>query len=369
MKDWKYWIALRMVNGIGDVLFKALISRFGNPKEVFSADTFSLKNVEGVGDRTVKAIKEFSDWEGVEKEVNRIERLGIKILPFTDPCYPRNLTGIYNPPPLLYVKGNYCADDELSLAIVGTRNPDHYGRSVAEKLSGEVAELGITVVSGLARGVDSLAHLSALKRGGRTIAVLGSGLDVVYPPENKKLYERILTQGAVVSEFPLGTPPDSVNFPRRNRIISGLSLGVVVVQASDRSGSLITAFFALEQGRDVFAVPGNIFSKLSAGCNRLIKKGAKLVESVDDILEEIEAFRALRSKEGVRSDEKKVFPDSLSGEEKTLYMLLSDGTVHVDDVVKLSGLEPARVLSLLLSMELKGLVVQLPGKFFKVKRL
>ncbi|MBI2487270.1 MAG: DNA-protecting protein DprA [Deltaproteobacteria bacterium] len=367
MKEFKSWIALKMVTGVGDVLFRNLISKFQSPKSVFEAELGELQRVEGIGEKTIQAIRNFSEWDEAEKEVSRIEKLGFKLILLTDSNYPKNLFTIYNPPPFIYVKGDIIKDDDIAIAIVGTRVPDRYGRFVTEELAGELAARGISVVSGMARGIDSIAHDGALKRGGRTIAVLGSGLDVIYPQENKKLYERISNQGAVISELPIGTTPDSVNFPKRNRIISGLSLGVAVVQASDKSGSLITASFALEQNREVFAVPGNIGSRLSRGTNRLIKQGAKLVESVDDILSEIEAFSNLGGKRYLDESFSSLLSE-LSQDEREVYSMLKEKPLHIDEIIKLTGIDSARALSVLLSLELSGIIVQLPAKMFQLKR-
>lgn len=356
-----------MVNGVGDVLFRNLIAKFRSPKSVFQAKLSELEKAEGIGDKTAQAVKGFSDWKKAEEEAEKVEKSGFKLTLITDSNYPKNLFNTYNCPPLLYVKGDILPKDDIAVAIVGTRVPDRYGRFVTDKLSEELAGRGITVISGMARGIDSVAHASAIKRGGRTIAVLGSGLDVVYPPENKKLYEEISKSGAVVSEFSLGTAPDAVNFPRRNRIISGLSLGVLVVQASDKSGSLITVSFALEQNREVFAVPGNIGTRLSRGTNGLIKQGAKLVESVEDIISEIEALRRLEQKN--HSGKNVAALPELSQDEKAIYSVLKDESVHIDEITKLSGLDSARALATLLSLELNGLVAQLPGKMFQVRKL
>lgn len=365
MEEWKYWIALKMVHGIGEVLFRNLLSKFYSPQNVFKAQISEIGKVDGIGEKTAQAIKGFSDWGKAEEEAERVKRSGFKLLLLTDSNYPRNLFNTYNPPPFLYVKGEILSEDDNAIAIVGTRIPDRYGRFVTQRLAEELSRRGITIVSGMARGIDSIAHAGALKTGGRTIAVLGSGLDIIYPMENKKLYEEISTRGAVVSEFPLGTIPDSVNFPKRNRIISGLSLGVVVVQASDKSGSLITASFALEQNREVFAVPGNIETKLSRGTNKLIKEGAKLVESVEDILAEIEVLRRFKQDKLVADT---VSPSDISHDEKAIYSVLRDEPLHIDEITKLTGMSPANVLSILLSLELSGLVTQLPGKMFQLRK-
>ena len=282
-----------MVSGIGGVLTKNLFNKFQNPEDIFKAPKKELLKVEGIGDKHIESIKNFDNWDKAGQELEKIEKRGIKLLPLNDPDFPDSLSHTYNPPPYLYMYGEILPQDKLSIAIVGSRMPDQYGRLMAESLSGELTSLGVTIVSGMARGIDSIAQSEALKRGGRTIGVLGCGLDIVYPPENVKLNKKVSQNGAILSEFPLGTPPLAQNFPRRNRIISGLSLGVVVVQASEKSGSLISASFALDQNKEVFAVPGNANKKLSRGANWLIKRGAKLAETVDDILSEVEALRNL----------------------------------------------------------------------------
>lgn len=362
--DARYWIALSLVNGLGDVLIKNLYSRFRGAGEVFRASEGELLSVEGISEKTAEGIRTFNDWSRVETQLSKAEMLGYEFLPYGGPLYPRTLINIYNPPPFLFMKGDLLPGDEISIAIVGSRVPDRYGRLVTEALAGELASLGVTIVSGMARGIDSIAQQEALKRGGRTIGVLGCGLDVVYPPENVKLHAAIPQSGALLSEFLIGTPPVAGHFPRRNRIISGLSLGVVVVQASDKSGSLITASFALDQNKEVFAVPGNVDRKLSRGPNRIIKKGAKLVETVDDILIEIEALRNLGG--GPVRDQDEITA-GLSKEEKAVYSVLGTEPLHIDEVIRVTGLDTSSVLSLLLSLELEGLVAQLPGKFYRTK--
>ena len=252
----KYWVALNMVEGVGYVSAKKLLAEYGTPENSFKASKSELGRIKRVLERgsenIIEAISGFSDWILVEEEIRAIEKFGFRILTLNDPAYPGGLLNIYNPPLILYMKGDILPEDSLSVAIVGTRIPDRYGRTVTQRLSGELVARGITIVSGMARGIDSIAQEEALKRGGRTIAVLGSGLDVIYPPENDKLYDKISQNGAVLSEFPLGTGPLGQNFPQRNRVISGLALGVIVVQASHKSGSLITASFALDQNKEVF---------------------------------------------------------------------------------------------------------------------
>ncbi len=354
-----------MVEGIGDVLTKYLFARFNDAQDIFRASETDLAQVEGIGSKHIEAIKSFSDWERAEREIEKINKLGLGFIPLNDPKYPESLRQIYNPPPYLYVNGNILPSDSKSIAIVGTRMADRYGRLVAETLSGELASRGITIVSGMARGIDSIAQEEALKRGGRTIAVLGCGVDLLYPPENKKLYNDIVSNGAIVSEFFLGSPPLAHNFPRRNRIISGLSLGVIVVQAAARSGSLITASFALDQNREVFAVPGNVNTNLSRGTNWLIKKGAKLVETVDDILGELELLEG-RDQGALFQDVHNESP-KLSGDEKTVYSVLNKEPQHIDSLIAQTGLDTSVVLSVLLTLGLEGIISQEPGKMFLLR--
>ena len=363
MSTIEYWLALSSINGLGAVTFKNLISRYSDPQMVFSASYNDLLKVEGLKPNLAKLIKDFSDLEKVKEETDKISKLGLEFLVLTDPDYPERLYNTYNPPPFLYVNGKITQSDNRAIAIVGSRIPDMYGKKVTKQIAAELARNGITVVSGMARGIDSIAHSACLEAGGRTIAVLGSGIDVVYPPENKKLYKEISQNGAVLSEFPIGTKPESGNFPRRNRIISGLSLGVLVVQATEKSGSLITAEFALEQNREVFAIPGNIGSKLSNGTNKLIKKGAKLVNDVDDILEEIGGFIGTKTK---KQPAAVVNLEQLEPAQRLIYELLINEQLYVDQIIKMSNLNSSEVLTNLLSLEIKGIVNQLPGKYFQL---
>jgi len=356
-----YWVALRFVFGVGNVIYKNLIQAFGSPEDIFRAGTAQLRAVEGITSRTVEAIKSFKPSPEIEKELERITARGIRIITYTSPEYPENLKHIYDPPPFLYVKGDIAPADGNAVAVVGSRSASEYGLKVTEELSRSLAAQGITIVSGMARGIDTRAHQGALAAKGRTIAVLGSGVDVIYPPENRKLYGDIASCGAVISEFPMGTEPNGYNFPARNRIISGLSRGVLVIEASMKSGSLITARLALEQGRDVFAVPGSVFSYKSRGTNSLLRSGAKLVESARDILEELQlAGEAQRECETRRE----LQAEGLSPDQKKVYGLLGDEPVHIDALMPLSGLACGRVATVLLELELSGLVRQLPGKRF-----
>ncbi|NWG03107.1 MAG: DNA-protecting protein DprA [Syntrophaceae bacterium] len=357
-----YWLALSLIPGIGSVLFRRLLDRFGTPEAVFRAPAKELLKIEGLGAKVTGEIQKGPSEKAVKRELSLLEKVGGKIMTFQDSDYPKRLKEIYDPPALLYMRGELKSRDELAIALVGSRKTSPYGRWFTEKIGQDLARHGITIVSGMARGIDSVAHQGALQGGGRTIAVLGCGIDVIYPSENRNLFYQIIEQGAVLSEFPMGTPPEGGHFPRRNRIISGLSIGVVIVQASSESGSLITAGYALEQGREVFAVPGNVGAEGSRGTNRLIKEGAKLVESTEDILEEI--LPSWEKEKEVISQTP--IPD-LDGEEKLLYHLLGDTPLHIDALIRESQLDPGRVSSLLLNLELKGLICQWPGKCFSKK--
>lgn len=300
------------------------------------------------------------------REMTRVHTTDVRVLTLSDTDYPPALRWIPEPPPVLYLWGALQEDDSLAVAMVGSRKPSPYGQAAAQRFSTALAQAGFTVVSGLARGIDSLAHQGALQAGGRTIAVLGSGINVIYPPEHRRLYDAIKTQGAVVSEFPFDTKPDRWNFPRRNRIISGLTLGTLVVEASDQSGSLHTARHAIEQGREVFAIPGRIDLPHSRGAHTLIKRGAKLVEELEDILEELpEAVRqAVRQRRASTAVEPASLPADLRPEEGQLLGLLSPEETHIEALITASQLPAQDVASILLALELRGLVRQFPGMFF-----
>ena len=373
----KYWVALKWVEGVGNVGFKSLLEAFGTPQKVFEAPLSMIKAVPGIGDKTARQIKAFKDWKKVEKELECADRTGVSIVTSQDPLYPSQLLNTYDYPAFLYVKG-HLKEDDVNVAVVGSRTASTYGKFTTERLCRELVLRGITVISGLARGIDSAAHRGALSGKGRTIAVLGCGLDVVYPPENEKLFDEISLQGALISEFPFGTPPNAPNFPARNRIISGISLGVVVVEASEKSGSLITARIALEQGREVFAVPGSIDSSGSRGTNKLIKQGAKLIENVEDILEEILPQVTIAPKL-VKPDQRQKQPEDhqkilnlssdlvLKETEKTVWQVLSQKPVHIDQIITSTGLTAHEVLGILLNLELQGLIEQKPGKTYMRK--
>jgi DNA processing protein len=359
-----YWVALSLVPGVGSVLFKRLLDQFKTPGAVFKAALRDLLGVEGVGKRVAEEIQKGPPEKRTEQELRLVKEAGGTLLTLADEHYPLRLREIYDPPPLLYLRGELREEDNLALSIVGSRKTSPYGRWITEKMSQEIVRHGITIVSGMARGIDSVAHYGAISGGGRTLAVLGCGIDVIYPPENRTLFGQIIDHGAVLSEFPMGARPEGIHFPRRNRIISGLSIGVVVVQASAKSGSLITAEYALEQGREVFAIPGNIGADGSRGTNRLIKEGAKLVESSEDILEEI-----LPRWKRIKESSIKVQPpgEGLFEEEKIVYQLLSESPLHIDVIIRESRLDPGKVSGFLLDLELKGLITQWPGKCFTKK--
>jgi DNA processing protein len=361
------WLALARVKGLGAVSFKKLTARFVDPTAAFSAALAELEQVEGLHRDAIDGIVAFSDWAEIDEEIERARDAGIAIVPFTNPNYPARLRTIADPPPFLYVKGNILTDDDKAVAIVGSRSASEYGRRVARDLARGLASLGFTVVSGMARGIDGSAHESALQAGGRTIAVLGSGVERAYPAEHELLYRRIAAGGAVVSELPIGTRPMAFNFPARNRLISGISLGVVVVEATEKSGSLITATLAVEQGREVFAVPGEVGSSRSRGAHRLIRQGAKLVESVDDIIEEI-APQLLDRTGSATQRAPLVLPQNASDAARTIFALLQENTLQVDQVIERTGMSAAQVLETLLDLELQGLLRQLPGKIYRAER-
>lgn len=351
--DLPYWLALNRVRGIGPARFRLLLEGFGSARGVWQASPSDWQ-ATGLDARTVASLEQQRRRIEPAAEVERLITLRVGALRLIDPAYPRLLQEIPLSPPVLYVRGALTPQDEWALGIVGTRRASSYGRQMTEKLAGELARQSITIVSGLARGIDTVAHLAALEAGGRTLAVLGCGPDLVYPPENARLAARIVEQGAIVTEFPPGTQPEAGNFPARNRLISGLSLGVLVTEAPETSGALITTRFAGEQGRDVFAVPGNATSRASVGANRLIQDGAKLVMEVGDILSELNLHLAPQQMEILELRE--ALPENAS--EAGLLALLdaSDDPSHIDDLCRASAMPIAEVSGTLVMLELKGLV-------------
>lgn len=362
MEEREYLIALNMIPGIGRVLFQRLVDCFGKATAAFKASSDELQRVEGIGPKIAAVIVSFPVEKLLTREIEQARRRKVRILVLSDEEYPVNLKSIFDPPPVLYVKGKIEKQDMISIAIVGTRTPTAYGKEVSEKFASQLAEFGVTVVSGLARGVDSWAHRGAVKQKGRTIAVLGCGLDVIYPPENSRLYEEIFQRGAIISEFPFGVKPEKIHFPLRNRIISGMTLGTLVVEAAARSGSLITAHLALEQGREVFAVPGKVTSLYSQGTNWLIKNGAKLVSSIEDIIEEL----PFEVREVLHTPAAKQAPKSITLEpkEQNILSLIDFEETHIDAITMKSALPPSEVAAILMVLEIQGLIKQYPGKYY-----
>ena len=360
-------LILSRIPGIGPGRLRALIGGFGGAAAVAGATPRSLRRIEGIEEKTASSITSFFRSRAAgeaarfaDDQQGRSERAGANAVTLWDEGYPAALRHIYDPPPLLFVRGTLCEEDGRSVAVVGTRKPGSYGLLMAERLAAALGAYGITVVSGLARGIDSAAHAACVRGGHRTLAVIGSGIDVIYPAENRGLAERIASCGAVISELPFGSRPDAANFPRRNRIVSGISLATLVIETPPGGGAMITAGMALEQGREVFAVPSAISATARSGTNLLIKDGkAKLTETVDDILVEIAPHlvtpdKARRQKE----------PEDLTLFERTLLDAFGDDPVHIDRIAALTLVAAPDALVHLLSLEFKGAVRQLPGKRF-----
>lgn len=360
MEDLRSWLILLNVPGIGPSRLRMLVERFGAPGAALRAPIRELMSVPGVSEKTAATIRNYRDDREIARQVAVIERVGARAISWLDPEYPERLREIHHFPPVLFLRGTLAPADARALSIVGSRAATPYGRMMAERLARDLSARGMTIVSGMARGIDSLAHRAALSGGGRTLAVLGCGVDVVYPPENAELQKAIVQNGAVISEFPMGTQPEGPNFPRRNRIISGLSLGVVVVEAGEGSGALLTAEYARDQNREVFAVPGNVNVPKSRGTNELIKQGAKLVGTVEDVLEELTGVLG----ESPRPGAPPPISDDLPPDERSVLEVLSETPKHIDTICAEAGFPPSRTLSALLSLELSGLVQQRSGKVF-----
>jgi len=353
-----YWLALRNVSNLGIQKSRILLEVFLTPQKIFEASPSDLKAIKGIGDVIVRSLGEKERLiSEAERELIRLKEREISIITLLDPFYPELLKEISDPPLVLFLKGSFSSQDKNSIAVIGTRTPDYYGRTVASQLCSKIIACNFTIVSGMARGIDTIAHRTAIKSGGRTIAVMGCGLDIAYPPENLKLMEDISVHGAVISEFPLGTEPQSCNFPKRNRIISGLSRGVLVVQAREKSGTIHTVNAALEQGREVYAVPGPIDKELSRGTNYLIKEGAKLVEDIQDIMEELVLST------DVPSGEKSVIPE-MAGSEKEIYSFISMEPIHIDEIIRKTSMDTGKVLGILSILEVHGLIRRIEGNFF-----
>ena len=357
--DHYYWFGLKSVPCVGNVTFCRLLHHFDTPERVLKATPDELAAVPGLSTAAAARILDHDYRAEADRECAAVLRSGVRVVDFLSAEYPKILLETADFPPYLYVRGTL-KSAETCIAVVGSRRASASGRSITERLTRDLALRGVTIVSGMARGIDTAAHQGALKGGGRTVGVLGSGLDVLYPPENRGLCDEVAGQGALISEFPLGTAPLAENFPRRNRIISGLSRGVLVVEAVENSGSLITARYALEQGREVFAVPGNINYPGSRGPNRLIKEGAALVEEVADLLANL-------PHQGTPPPDAPPVPSfSLTPQEASIYTLLAEAPLHADEITVRCGLTVGEVSAMLLRLELKGALTRLPGNYFMI---
>jgi DNA processing protein len=362
------WLALALTPGLASRLSARVLRKFGSPDSVFRASLTDLESCK-LPAEVAQAIVKKESFKRAEKELDGVRKIAnCSLLNWTEPEYPQTLLQIYDPPVLLYVRGDPQVLNLPSLGIVGTRRPTLYGTQMAQRLGRDLAARGLVIVSGLARGIDAIGHQGAMDAHGRAIGVLGTGIDVCYPKENKKLYEKVLERGAILSEFPLRTHPAPENFPVRNRIVAGIPLGVVVIEGAQYSGSLITARLAMEFGREVFGVPGNVTQPVSFAPNQLIKQGAKLVTCAEDVIEELPTpiRAALVQAEQPEAEQRNLLAAaSLNGSEKKLYELLSaEELIPIDDLVERSGLNSSEVLATLFNLEMKGIVRQLPGKQF-----
>ena len=353
MEEKAYWVGWNLVKGVGAVRFKQLLDFFGSAELAWNAPGSALLSA-GMPQKVIDRHYQIKNQVDLDRIMDRISANVIRVVTWEEDEYPRRLKEINQSPPVLFIKGSINVEDDWAVAVVGTRRVTPYGRQVADELGRFLAQNGVTVISGLARGVDAIAHHAALEAGGRTIAVLGSGVDVIYPPEHRKLATEIIQQGALVSDYPVGTQPDGVNFPPRNRIISGLSLATVVVEAGEKSGALITAEFAVDQGKDVFAVPGSILNAQSEGTNRLIEQGARPLLKFGEILETLQ-LEQIPEKQLTR----KLNP--MTSLEQTLFSQLTSDPTHIDQLCEKTGLSITDVSATLTMMELKGLVSQVGG--------
>lgn len=353
-----YWLALRLAPGVGSIRFARLLRLFKSPEAVFKASALDLARLPRLPQKTINALTRFDWGRQVEDELKRVRDRGLKLITLNSPEYPARLKEIHDPPPVLWVAGGIRREDLAAVALVGSRGATDYGRETAARLAGDLAGAGVCVVSGMALGIDAAAHRGALAAGGRTIGVLGCGLDIVYPRPNRDLFKRLPQSGALISEFPLGSEPEPGHFPVRNRIISGMSLAVIVVEAAEKSGALITARLALEQNRDVMAVPGRAGSMKSRGAHALLKEGARLVETGRDILDEIRPQLGPRPPAKPRSAAPR---PELTSEGKKVWEALGEETIHIDQLGRKAGLAPSGLAPVLLDLELKGLIRQLPG--------
>ena len=349
-QDPRFWIGFQLVPNMGPVRTRQLVDHFGSPEAAWGAPEAALRST-GLSPALAASVAEARHNIDLAAEVNKLDSHGVEAVSIDSPGYPRLLRHIPAQPTVIYVKGSYEPIDDLAIGIVGTRRSTTYGADMTRLIAGDLARAGVTIVSGLARGIDTIAHEAALSAGGRTIAVCGCGLDTIYPPQNRRLAARIIEQGALISEYPIGVPPDGPHFPARNRIISGLSRGVLVIEAPRRSGALITSSFALDQGRDVYAVPGSAMSRQSEGCHELIRSGASLVTSADHILEDL---NVTASQSAVQS--RMVLPETDA--EKLLLACIGAEPRHINELSMDTGIPIHEANGTLLTMELKGLIRQ-----------
>ena len=359
-RDTEAALCLNLVSGIGPIVYADLIEAFGSPAQVLDAEPAKLREVPGVGSKLVHAIATAKETVNVEAQLEICHQNKIEILERGGPQYPQRLTEIYDPPSILFSQGTILPADNIAVAIVGSRHATNYGTKTAERLARELSMAGITIVSGLARGIDAAAHRGALEAGGRTIAVLGGGLLKMYPPEHADLAKEIRNQGAVVTESLPESSPKSGSFPRRNRIVTGLSLGVIVVEAAQRSGALISARLAMEQGREVFAVPGRVDNRMSRGCHQLLRDGAKLVESIDDVLEELGPMATPTQVDG-ETVIRRPAELKLTDQESLVLNAISSEATEFDVILEKTGLPPSRVLSTISVLEIRRLVRRISG--------
>ena len=362
MREKKFWVWLSSVPGVGSKSSLNLIRHFGSAENVYQCSYYELMASGLIREPLAKSITEHRNIGDIDEYLKIVKENGIKVYTIHDNEYPENLKNIYDPPPVLYVKGELIKEDSLAVGIVGSRKASDYGLKAAQRIASRLAELGITIVSGMALGIDSAAHKGALMSKGRTIAVFGCGLKYVYPMTNYNLSKEILKSGALISEYPFDTEAYPAQFPARNRIISGMSLGVIVVEAGEKSGSLITADFALEQGREVFAVPGNISSPNSKGTNTLIKSGAKLVSNIEDIIEELNLNIIYSEKSNINNNVKL----DISNEEGSVLAFLKEKGGSKDEIAAVTGLQPGKTMAALTKLEIKGLVQQIGGIYLLI---
>ena len=372
--DIEKWLKLIRADNVGPTTFARLLKHFGSVDRALGASVAELTKVDGIGPKTAEQIARTRDKFDAAAELELADKLGVWLITFADERYPPVLKKIYDPPPVLYIKGTITQSDNLCISIVGSRRCSLYGREQASRFAHLLSSAGFTICSGMARGIDSAAHQGALSAGGRTIAVQGCGLANIFPPENEKLFQLITESGACISELPLRYEPLSENFPPRNRIIAGLSLGTIVVEAGSYSGALITAKAALDNNRDVMAIPGKIDSPLSKGANQLLKQGAKLIDSVDDVTEtlgyigdQLKSHTSAAADKATEKVDKPLFDVSrlkLTDNERKIYDCLDKEPVHIEQIITDTDLPPGSINAALISLRLKGLIKQLPGSFF-----